>query len=125
MSGAAKSLFIYGMYALALSLVLIVAPNVLLNLFGLPNTNEVWIRVAGVLLLYLGFYDTQAARAELTQFLKWSVYTRGTVSVLFAAFVLLGFVKPSLMVFGGIDLLAAIWTGLALRSPDPSPSTLT
>ena len=72
MSSAAKSLFVYGIYILALSIFLIVAPNLFLSLFGFPTTNEVWLRVAGLLLLYLGFYDVQAARAELKVFFKWS-----------------------------------------------------
>ncbi|MFZ5808976.1 MAG: hypothetical protein ACOY16_06820 [Chloroflexota bacterium] len=46
----------------------------------------------------------------------WKIYVRSTVIVFFAAFVLLGFSRPPLLLFGGVDLLGAIWTGLALRS---------
>jgi multisubunit Na+/H+ antiporter MnhB subunit len=70
-----------------------------------------------MLLLYLGFYYTQAARKRNDRLFRWTVYTRSTVIVFFAAFVLLGFVKPQLIIFGVVDLLGAIWTGLALRSP--------
>jgi hypothetical protein len=68
-------------------------------------------------LIYLGFYYTQAARKEMTDFFRWTVYTRSTVIVFFAVFVLLKFAGPPLIMFGVIDLLGAIWTGLALRSP--------
>jgi len=54
---------------------------------------------------------------EMTDFFRWTVYTRSTVIVFFAAFVLLGFARPPLIMFGVVDLLGAIWTSLALRSP--------
>jgi hypothetical protein len=100
-----------------LSIILLVAPNFLLGLFFLPHTAEVWIRVVGVLVLILSFYYTQAARKEMTDFLRWTVYARSAVIVFFAAFVLLGLAGLPLILFGAVDLLGAIWTGLALRSP--------
>jgi uncharacterized membrane protein len=117
MSKSARSVFVFGLYIAVLGIVLLVAPNFLLGMFGLPSTTEVWIRVVGLLLLYLGFYYTQAARKEMTDFFRWTVYTRSTVIVFFGAFVLLGFANPPLIMFGVVDLLGAIWTGLALRSP--------
>jgi hypothetical protein len=86
-------------------------------MFFLPHTAEVWIRVAGMLVLFLGFYYTQTARKEMTDFFQWTVYVRSTVIVFFAVFVLLGLASPPLILFGAVDLLGAIWTGLALRSP--------
>ena len=67
----------------------------------------------------LSFYDIQAARAEWTDFFRWSVYTRGSVILFFVAFVLLGLAPPVLLLFGLVDLLGATWTGLALRSSQP------
>jgi hypothetical protein len=116
MSNAAKSLLVFGLYLVALGSVLILVPDLVFQLFGLPKTSEVWIRVVGMLLLVLSFLDIQAARAELTVFFKWSLYTRVPVIGFLTAFVLLGFAKPILILVGAIDLLGAIWTGLALRS---------
>jgi hypothetical protein len=115
MSKSARSMFVFGIYVAVLGIMLIVVPNFLLRI-SRTSTTEVWIRVVGLLLLYLGFYYTQAARKEMTDFFRWTVYTRSTVIVFFAAFVLLGFARPPLIMFGVIDLLGAIWTGLALRS---------
>ena len=56
MSKSARSIFVFSIYMFVLGLILIVIPNVLLNLFTLPETNEVWIRVVGMLILILGFY---------------------------------------------------------------------
>src|SRR4030042_5906437 len=115
MSKSALSIFVFGLYVAVLGIIMIVVPNFLLKI-SRTSTTEVWIRVVGLLLLYLGFYYTQAARKEMTDFFRWTVYTRSTVIVFFAAFVLLGFAKPPMIMFGVIDLLGAIWTGLALRS---------
>jgi hypothetical protein len=116
MSTSARSVFAFAIYLVGLALVLLIAPNVLLQLFGVPTTSEVWICVVGMLVLFLGFYYSQAARRGMTEFFRWTVFVRSTVVVFFTAFVLLGFVSPMLILFGIVDLLGAIWTGLALRS---------
>ena len=117
MSKGARSVFVFGLYLAVLGVVLLVVPNFLLEAFFLPGTTEVWIRVVGMLILFLGFFYTQAARKELTDFVRWTMYPRSTVILFFAVFVLLGFAKPPLILFGVVDLLGVIWTGLALRAP--------
>lgn len=116
MSKSARSVFVFGLYLVVLGIVLLVVPNFLLGMFFLPSTTEVWIRVVGMLLLFFGFYYAQAARKEMVDFFQWTVYVRSTVILFFAVFVLLGFASPPLILFGVVDLLGAIWTGLALRS---------
>jgi len=115
MSRAARSLLIFGIYLIALGLFLLIAPNTLITLFGLPAVNDVWIRVAGMLIVFLAYYDIQAARKEMTDFFRWSVIARASVIVFFTGFVLADLVKPILLLFGGIDLAAAVWTQLELR----------
>jgi hypothetical protein len=106
---------VFGLYMLVLGALLVVAPNVLLALFRLPATSEVWIRVVGMLVLFLGAYDVLAARAELLPFIAWSVPLRLSVILFFGAFVAAGLVSPVLLLFGAVDLCAASWTWLALR----------
>lgn len=113
---AARSLFVFGIYLILLGLFLLIAPNTLITLFGLPAVNDVWIRVVGMLLVLLAYYDIQAARKNLIVFFRWSVIARGAVIVFFAIFVLLDLVRPILLMFGAVDLLAATWTHLALRN---------
>lgn len=115
MSRASKSLFVFGVYLCGLGLTLLLAPNLLLRLFGVPPTDEVWIRINGMFVLCLSFYYIQAARNELTAFVRWTVWTRAAVIFFFAAFVLLTSAPKALLLFGLIDLLAALWTWLALR----------
>lgn len=118
MSRAAKSLFVFGAYICVLGLLLLLAPNPLLRLFGAPATDEVWIRLNGMFVLCLSFYYVLAARAGLTSFIRWTVWTRAAVIFFFAAFVLLLSAPKALLLFGLIDLLAAAWTWLALRKDE-------
>ena len=115
LSRAAKSLFVFGIYLAGLGLSLLLVPNLLLQVFEMPRTNEVWIRINGMFVLCLSFYYVQAARNDLTSFIGWTVAGRLAVIFYFVAFVLLISAPPALLLFGLIDLLAAIWTWLALR----------
>jgi len=115
MSQAAKSLFVFGIYLCGLGLILLLVPNLILQFFGVPRTNEVWIRINGMFVLSLSFYYIQVARNELTIFIRWTVWTRIPVILIFNAFVLLVSAPKALLLFGVIDLLAAIWTWAALK----------
>jgi hypothetical protein len=115
MSHAAKSLFVFGIYLCGLGLILLLVPNLLLRVFGVPPTNEVWIRINGMFLICLSFYYVQAARSELRTFIRWTVWARIAVIFYFTAFVLLVSAPKALLLFGLIDLLSAIWTLLALK----------
>ena len=116
MTNSARSVLVFAIYLVVLGLVLMIAPNFLLGLFSLPGVTDIWIRVVGMLVLLLGFYYSQAARQEMTEFFQWTVYARSSVILFFTAFVLLGLASPPLILFGAVDLLGAIWTGLALRA---------
>lgn len=118
MSRAAKSLFVFGIYLCGLGLLLLLVPDLLLRVFGVPPTNEVWIRIIGMLVLCLSFYYVLAARSELTAFIRWTVWARAAVIVYFAAFVLLVSAPKPLLLFGLIDLLSAVWTRLALKADE-------
>ena len=116
MNKAARSVFVFSIYLLVLGAVLVLAPNVLLSLFRMPETNEVWVRVTGMLVLILGYYYSAAARNEFTEFLRATAFARMSVLVFFVAFVVLGFAPPILILFGVIDAAAALWTLLALKA---------
>lgn len=116
MSKAAISLFVFGVYLVVLGLFLLIAPNTLITLFGLPATGDVWIRVAGMLIVLLAYYNVQAARNEVAEYFRWSVVARASVILFFAGFVIAGLVKPILLLFGAVDFAAASWTYIALRA---------
>jgi hypothetical protein len=114
MSPAARSVNVFSYYLLALAVALLVAPNVLLQAFGLPPTSEVWIRVVGMLVAFLGVYYRVAAAAELEPFFQMSVLVRSSVLAFFLVFVLAGWARWPLVLFGLIDAAGAAWTWQAL-----------
>jgi hypothetical protein len=116
MSRSAFSIKVFGWYALALGLVLVLAPNLLLPLLRFPPTSEVWIRALGVVLVHVGALYWVAARSEAVAIFRASVWLRLLVPAWFVAFVLLGLAGPLLLLFGAADAAGALWTWLALRS---------
>ena len=114
MSAAAKTIFYFAIYLAGLGLILLIVPNTLLSLFKIPATSEVWIRVVGMLVLILAFYYWNVVKSNLITFIRWSVPARAVVILFFTAFVLLKMAVPNLIMFGVVDLLAALWTRQAL-----------
>jgi membrane-bound ClpP family serine protease len=86
-----------------------------LSVFQLPETEEVWVRVVGVLALCIGFYYHQTGSKNITAFVPLTVVARIFVFFAFTAFVLLKFVSPMLILFGVVDLIGAIWTWMTLK----------
>jgi hypothetical protein len=115
MSKAARSLYIFAIYLIVIGLGFLVFPNMLLGIFGIPETSEPWIRVMAMLLLILAYYYIHASINELTEFIRITAYARGSVILFFAVFVLLDLAQPTLLLFGVVDLLAYIWTWFSLR----------
>jgi hypothetical protein len=70
MSRAAKSLLVFAIYLMGLSLILLAVPNALLQPFGLDPTSEVWIRVVGMLVACLAVYYLVAVTNELTVLIR-------------------------------------------------------
>ncbi len=116
MSPAARSVNIFGIYLILLGLMLLLAPNPMLVLVGLPPTEEVWIRVVGMLVAYLGIYYRVAAASELRVFFFGTVMMRLSVPVFFLVFILEGWSDWPLLGFGLVDAAAAVWTWAALRT---------
>ena len=123
MTGAARSLFVFGIYLSALGVLLLLSPNLLLRIFGAPATNEIWIRVNGMFVICFAYYYIQAGRHGVTAFIRWTVWGRAAVIIYFIAFVLLAGAPKPLLLFGVIDLLSATWTFLALRNDTARTAT--
>lgn len=115
MSYAAKTLYAFGCYLVLIGLVLLTTPNLLLALFHFPLTTEIWIRMVGMLALFLSAYYFVSARAELRPIFACSVPVRVSMFIFCGGFVVLGLAPAVLMLFGLIDLAGAAWTWSALR----------
>ncbi len=116
MSRAARSVRWFGAYVAILGVVLLIAPNSLLSVFRIAATREVWIRVLGAVVFYLGVLYWYAASSEAGSLFRATVATRTLVLVAFVAFVALGMVAPILILFGAVDFAGALWTAWAIRA---------
>jgi len=116
MKKSSTSLMVFGVYLIGMGLGFLFKPNLVLGIFGIPATDEVWPYVVGALALVLAFYYISAARADLRSFAQWTVPARIGVFVAFAAFVVAGLVGPIMILLGSVDLLGAFWTRSALKA---------
>ena len=115
MNAASKSIFYYSFYMLGMGLGLFFIPNLILGLFGLAPTLEVWVRVLGLLAFCTGLLYFYCARTNQTGFFRISVPERVVFFLGTVALVIFLDITPMLAAVGSVDLLGAIWTGLTLR----------
>jgi hypothetical protein len=120
MSKSAFSAKVFAIYLFIVGPVLVVAPNVLLSIFQIPRTSEVWIRVIGVIACNLGVYAWVAAKHEYKHFLEASVYMRFVFFAAITTFAVIGMASPMIIFFGTVDLLGGIWTYVALKADGQS-----
>jgi len=112
---ASLSVKVFGVYIIITGAALVVAPNVLLVLFGIPPATEVWIRVLGAVALVLGYYYWVCGVAQALTFFKASIIGRLAFCAICVALVSLASAPWQLLIFGTADALGAAWTALALR----------
>jgi len=116
MSKSAFSIQAFGIYIIALGLGLVFVPNLLLPLFLMPVSTEVWIRVLGVVVMNIGILYVVAAQSNAVAIFRATLYGRPAVFVWFAGFVALGLAPKMLLVFGLVEVAGALWTWWALRA---------
>ncbi|MDX1960986.1 MAG: hypothetical protein SFU98_20620 [Leptospiraceae bacterium] len=116
MSYAAKTVLAFGVYMAGQGIILMIAPNVLLSLFGIPEANEVWVRVVGLSLCIFAFYYIRASLLNITEFFKLTVQGRILQFILFLALVGFGLGKPILLLFAGVEMASGLWTYSALKN---------
>lgn len=115
MSRAAFSIKAFAVYLFVVGACFVVAPNLLLSIFGIA-TQEGWVRVVGLLAFNIGAYGWVAARHDIKAFFTASVWMRAEVFVVLCGMAVLGLLPPIMAVFGVVDLAGGLWTHLALRA---------
>jgi len=115
MSRAALSAFVWGVYLIIAGLGLLLMPNFVLPLLGFATTAEGWVRVLGLLASILGMYYIFSARWNIVPFFQLTVAGRLAFMAGCIGLVISGLMSPSLLIFGGLDAIGAIWTWLSLR----------
>jgi len=116
MSKSSTSVLVFGIYLIGMGAGLMFMPNFVLGTLGFPPSNDIWVRVVGVLALLLAYYYISAARSGTKAFMEWTIPGRIGVFIAFVAFVVLGMVGPIMIGLGLVDLLGALWTRSALKS---------
>lgn len=115
MTASGKSVFFIGIYLYLSGLTLMIAPNILLSTFQLPETKEVWIRVVGVLIVCLGFYYHRSGVENNTSFIKLTIPGRLFAFLCYSVLVITKLAAPGFILFGVVDLLGAAWTFAMLK----------
>ena len=120
MSSAAKSLFVFGIYAVAAGAGLLLVPGLVLATLGFPPVNDGWVRVVGSLAMIVGAYHIVGARHNLLPYIRASVWGRVAFAVLLASLVVASVMPVALLLFAAIDLVGAAWTAITLRQAPAS-----
>jgi hypothetical protein len=115
MTKTARSIFAFGVYLLPLGLLVMLAPNFFLSLFFVAPTSEVWIRVMGMLIIWLAIFYCVTGQYELRPLFIWTVRNRVATFLILGTFVVLGIAPVQLVTFGFADLFAALWTWSLMR----------
>ena len=115
MSKSAKSVFVFGFYLTVIGLILLLVPNMLLDIISIEPTSEVWIRLAGILLMAISVYYYIGAKNEIVVILKTTAYIRFTIIFFFTAFVLFKLISPVIILFAVVDLIGGLWTFILLK----------
>lgn len=124
MSHVARSVYAASVYVIGLGIGLILIPDVVLGLFGMPPTQEVWIRMLGMMSVFVGLFQLQGARAELRSFFHLSVILRLSVLGFVLAFIITGLAAPIFILVATVDVLGAGWTWFELQREKTNSLTL-
>ena len=101
---------------MVMGLVLLFIPNLILSMFGFPPTNDIWIRILGLLSFCAGMLYFYCGLTNQTGFFRISVTERIVFFLGIVGIVLFLPASPMLILIGSVDLFGAIWTALTLRS---------
>lgn len=114
MKNLQTSMYAQVAYMLGMGLGLLVIPNLLLPLFGLPQTTDVWVRVLGALALVLCTYYYAMIKQQNTTYYRATVWGRYGFCVALVALVVLGYGAKPMLIFAVAEAVLAGWTHFAL-----------
>lgn len=117
MRDAAASMLVFGGYLAITGATLLIVPDLLLGILGIPPTEEPWIRILGAVAIALAYYYVDAARGDSRRFMRATVIGRSFVSFVEFGLVIVGLAPPIIVLFGVVELSAAAWTAYALGWP--------
>jgi hypothetical protein len=101
-------------YMIGMGLSFLFIPNLFLSLVGLPETDEIWIRILGLLALVLNMYYYNAIRHNTVTFARASMWGRLIFCAGIAVLAVL-FSLPIIIAFAAFEAGLALWTMWTLR----------
>jgi hypothetical protein len=114
MSKASVSITAYSLYLAPAGLVMAFIPNVLVRVLSLPPIDGVWIRLFGFFAIMFAVKGYHGARLNLVSSMQLDVISRVGFTVFLVVLIVMGVAPPIMAIFGAIDLIAAVWTQIAI-----------
>ena len=114
MNAVTLSIFIWGIYVILIGLLLVFIPGKMLAMCGQEEPKDHWARIAGIIIISLGYFYLNSAQNEVYSFYQASIYARFFGLIGFSGLAFFKMAKPRIIFFGIIDAFGAIWTLLAL-----------
>lgn len=111
-----KSLFVQAIYVFSTGLSLIFIPNMILELVGFTPTNEIWIRILGIIVLTLSIFYTGVIRHGNADIIKYTIYGRIFAGLSIISLVISGLAQPMVALFACVDIATALWSWAELKN---------
>lgn len=115
MSHSVRSIWASCVYLGILGFALVLFPDPILTLLGLPPAKDYWILVAGMLLVGLSIYYAFAAYEKLISFIRLTAIMRSLILPYFLVLVMINRAPLPIMIIGIVDLIFAGWTFVGLK----------
>ncbi len=115
MHPASNSIKYFGLYAIATGIGLVFAPGLVLSPLGIAVPAEIWVRVVGALAIPVGYYYWVCGSASIVEFFRASIRGRALFAAVVVVLVAFFSAPTQILLFAGIDLAGAAWTGYGLR----------
>ena len=112
---SSQTVVAFGVYVVFAALILLFAPGLLFALLLSPPPGDPYYIVLGIIALGIGYYYLRLGRAGSQAFVQATVIGRLAVAIGLGVAVGLGALPMGLLIFALVELLGALWTGLALR----------
>lgn len=103
-------------YMIGMGLPFLLAPNLMLPMLGLEPTNEIWIRILGLLVLAISLYYFFAIREDNVAFARTSVIGRLVFCAGLAALAVM-YNQYIFVLFAALEVGLAVWTQRTLPAP--------
>jgi hypothetical protein len=115
MKNTMNAMYAQLIYMLGMGFGLLLMPNLMLSIFGIPPTNEGWIRIVGALSLVLTIEYYPMLKQQNTTFFWGTVWSRYLFCATLVLLVALGYLEKPVVLFAILEAGLAVWTHFSLK----------